>query len=137
MFNKFKKGKNMYITTLDRTFDRLFNGLTKDEFFTPNKVYNYTGFESEVLEDGKQKVTINTIGHNPKNISVDVTEEEITIKAQKEEGTSRFVKDIDLTLTVGKDYDGTKTEAKFDNGLLTLLIDKKVNKKSKTLKISY
>lgn len=137
MFNKFKKGKNMYITTLDRTFDRLFNGLTRDEFFTPNKVYNYTGFESEVLEDGKQKVTINTIGHNPKNISVDVTEEEITIKSKKEEGTSRFVKDIDLTLTVGKDYDGTKTEAKFDNGLLTLLIDKKVNKKAKTLKISY
>lgn len=137
MFNKFKKGKNMYITTLDRTFDRLFNGLTRDEFFTPNKVYNYTGFESEVLEDGKQKVTINTIGHNPKNISVDVTEEEITIKSEKEEGTSRFVKDINLTLTVGKDYDGTKTEAKFDNGLLTLLIDKKVNKKAKTLKISY
>lgn len=137
MFNKFKKGKTMYITTLDRTFDRLFNGLTRDEFFTPNKVYNYTGFESEVLEDGKQKVTINTIGHNPKNISVDVTEEEITIKSEKEEGTSRFVKDIDLTLTVGKDYDGTKTEAKFDNGLLTLLIDKKVNKKAKTLKISY
>lgn len=137
MFNKFKKGKTMYITTLDRTFDRLFNGLTRDEFFTPNKVYNYTGFESEVLEDGKQKVTINTIGHNPKNISVDVTEEEITIKSEKEEGTSRFVKDINLTLTVGKDYDGTKTEAKFDNGLLTLLIDKKVNKKAKTLKISY
>ena len=137
MFNKFKKGKTMYITTLDRTFDRLFNGLTRDEFFTSNKVYNYTGFESEVLEDGKQKVTINTIGHNPKNISVDVTEEEITIKSKKEEGTSRFVKDIDLTLTVGKDYDGTKTEAKFDNGLLTLLIDKKINKKAKTLKISY
>ena len=137
MFNKFKKGKTMYITTLDRTLDRLFNGLTRDEFFTSNKVYNYTGFESEVLEDGKQKVTINTIGHNPKNISVDVTEEEITIKSKKEEGTSRFVKDIDLTLTVGKDYDGTKTEAKFDNGLLTLLIDKKVNKKAKTLKISY
>ena len=77
------------------------------------------------------------IFYNPKNISVDVTEEEITIKSKKEEGTSRFVKDIDLTLTVGTDYDGTKTTASFDNGLLTLLIDKKVNKKAKTLKISY
>ena len=137
MFNKLKRGKNMYITTLDRTFDRLFNGLTRDEFFTPNKVYNYTGFEAEVLENGKQKVTINTIGHNPKNILVDVTEEEITIKSKKEEGTSRFVKDIDLTLTVGTDYDGTKSEAKFENGLLILLIDKKNERKSKTLKISY
>ena len=137
MFN-LKKGKTMYITTnFDRAFDRLFNGLTRDDFFTPNKVYNYTGFESEVLEDGKQKVTINTIGHNPKDITVDVTEEEITIKSKKAEGTSRFVKDIDLTLTVGTDYDGTKSEAKFENGLLTLLIDKKNERKSKTLKISY
>ena len=46
-------------------------------------------------------------------------------------------KDIDLVLTVGTDYDGTKTTAKFDNGLLTLLIDKKINKKAKSLKISY
>ena len=94
-------------------------------------------FEATTLEDGKQKVTVNTIGHNPKDITVDVTDETITIKSTKEEDTSRFVKDIDLVLTVGSDYDGTKTTAKFDNGLLTLLIDKKVNKKAKTLKISY
>ena len=94
-------------------------------------------FEAEVLEDGKQKVTINTIGHNPKDITVDVTDEEITIKYTKGEDTSSFVKEIDLILTVGVDYDGTKTTAKFDNGLLTLLIDKKINKKAKSLKISY
>jgi HSP20 family molecular chaperone IbpA len=94
-------------------------------------------FEAEVLEDGKQKVTINTIGHNPKDITVDVTDEEITIKSKKAEDTSSFVKEIDLILTVGVDYDGTKTTAKFDNGLLTLLIDKKINKKAKSLKISY
>lgn len=133
MFN-LKKGKIMIYTINNRLFDELFN----DSFFnTPVKTKHYSSFDVEVLEDDKQKVTINVIGHNPKNITVDVTEEEITIKSKKEEGTSRFVKDIDLTLTVGKDYDGTKTEAKFDNGLLTLLIDKKVNKKAKSLKISY
>ena len=94
-------------------------------------------FEATVLEDGKQKVTVNTIGHNPKDITVDVTDEEIKIKSKKGEDTSRFVKDIDLILTVGTDYDGTKTTAKFDNGLLNLLIDKKINKKAKSLKISY
>ena len=94
-------------------------------------------FEATTLEDGKQQVTINTIGHNPKDITVDVTEEEITIKSKKGEQTSRFVKDIDLVLTVGTDYDGTKTTAKFDNGLLTLLIDTKINKKAKSLKIQY
>ena len=84
-----------------------------------------------------KKVTINTTGHNPKDIKVDVTETEIKIVSKKDEKSSRFVSDIDLTLTVGTDYDGTKTEAKFENGLLTLLIDKKADKKSKSLKISY
>jgi HSP20 family molecular chaperone IbpA len=118
------------------TFDRLFKELANE-----NKTYTYTAtsneFDVEVLEDGKQKVTINTLGHNPKNIQVDVTEDKINITASKEEGSSRFVKNIDLTLTVGTDYDGTKSEAKFENGLLTLLVDKKNERKSRTLKISY
>ena len=135
MFNKLKKGKNMYITTLDRAFDKLFNGLSRDEFFTES--LSTTSFEAEVLDNGKQKVTINTVGHSPKDIQVDVTEESVTIKSTKPADSSRFVKDIDLTLTVGTDYDGTKTEAKFENGLLTLLIDKKNERKSRTLKISY
>ena len=110
---------------------------TTDIYTSKRTKTNYSNFDAEVLEDGKQKVTVNTIGHNPKDITVDVTEEEIKIKSKKGEGTSRFVKDIDLTLTVGADYDGTKTTAKFDNGLLNLLIDKKINKKAKSLKISY
>ena len=94
-------------------------------------------FEATILDDGKQQVIVNTAGHNPKDITVDVTEEEIKIKSKKGEDTSSFVKEIDLVLTVGTDYDGTKTTAKFDKGLLTLQIDKKVNKKAKSLKISY
>ena len=126
----------MYITSFDRLFDSVWN-----EPFIANAVRshrtNYGNFDVEVLENGKQQVTINTIGHNPKNITVDVTEEQITIKAKKGEDTSRFVKEIDLTFTVGTDYDGTKSEAKFENGLLTLLIDKKNERKAKSLKISY
>lgn len=132
-FNKLKKGNNIMYTLT--SFDNLINELTKQPLTTPTRTYGT--FEVDVLEDGKQSVTINTLGHNPKDITVDVTDEEVTIKATKKEGTSRFVKDIDLTLTVGKDYDGTKTEAKFENGLLVLTIDKKVNKKAKSLKISY
>ena len=133
MFNKLKKKKDMYGTLT--TFDRLLNDLTREPFTTPTRAYGT--FEVEVLEDGKQKVTINTAGHNPKDIKVDVTEEEITIKAKKGDGTSRFVKDIDLTLTVGTDYDGTKSDATFANGLLTIIVDKKNERKAKSLKISY
>ena len=133
-FNKLKKRNNIMYTTLT-SFDNLMNELTRQPLTTPTRTYGT--FEVDVLEDGKQSVTINTLGHNPKDITVDVTDEEITIVAKKKEGTSRFVRDIDLTLTVGKDYDGTKTEAKFENGLLVLTIDKKINKKAKSLKISY
>ena len=123
----------MFYTINENFVDNFF----KDIYTTKPTDRLNSQFEAEVLEDGKQKVTINTIGHNPKDITVDVTEEEITIKSKKGEATSSFVKEIDLVLTVGTDYDGTKTTAKFDNGLLTLLIDKKVNKKAKSLKISY
>lgn len=123
----------MFYTINENFVDNFF----KDIYTTKPTKRLHSQFDAEILEDGKQQVTINTIGHNPKDITVDVTEEEITIKSKKGEDSSRFVQDIDLVLTVGTDYDGTKTTAKFDNGLLTLLIDKKINKKAKTLKISY
>ena len=123
----------MFYTINENFVDNFF----KDIYTTKPTKRLHSQFDAEILEDGKQQVTINTIGHNPKDITVDVTEEEIKIKSKKGEGSSRFVKDIDLTLTVGTDYDGTKTTASFDNGLLTLLVDKKVNKKAKSLKISY
>jgi HSP20 family molecular chaperone IbpA len=123
----------MFYTINENFVDNFF----KDIYTTKPTNRLNSQFEATTLEDGKQKVTVNTIGHNPKDITVDVTDEEITIKSKKGEDTSSFVKDIDLVLTVGTDYDGTKTTAKFDNGLLTLLIDKKVNKKAKSLKISY
>lgn len=123
----------MFYTINENFVDNFF----KDIYTTKPTNRLNSQFEATTLEDGKQQVTVNTIGHNPKDITVDVTDEEITIKSTKGESTSRFVKDIDLVLTVGTDYDGTKTTAKFDNGLLTLLIDKKINKKAKSLKISY
>jgi HSP20 family molecular chaperone IbpA len=123
----------MFYTINENFVDNFF----RDIYTTKTTNRLNSSFEAEVLEDGKQQVIVNTAGHNPKDITVDVTEEEIKIKSKKGEDTSRFVKDIDLTLTVGTDYDGTKTTAKFDNGLLTLLIDKKINKKAKTLKIAY
>ena len=122
----------MFYTINENFVDNFF----KDIYTTKPTKRLHSQFDAEVLDDGKQQVTINTIGHNPKDITVDVTEEEITVKSKKGEDTSRFVQDIDLVLTVGTDYDGTKTTAKFDNGLLTLLIDKKVNKKVKSLKIA-
>ncbi len=94
-------------------------------------------YDVKKLEDGKQELTISVLGHNPKDIKLEVTEDNITIKSTKPENSSSLVNDIDLSFTLSKDYDGTKTEAKFSNGLLVLTIDKKNERKSKIVKISY
>ena len=62
----------MYTLT---SFDNLINELTKQPLTTPTRTYGT--FEVDVLEDSKQSVTINTLGHNPKDITVDVTDEEV------------------------------------------------------------
>ena len=123
MFNKLKKEKIMYsINTFQDMVDEIFLNRTP---LSRSYTNSYQNFDVELQEDGKQKVIIPAIGHSPKDITVDVTEETIHIKATKEDVSSRFVKNIDLELSVGTDYDGTKSEAKFENVLLTLLIDKK------------
>ena len=101
---------------------------------------NYASFVADYdvsqLEDGQQQLTLNVLGHDAKNIKLDVTDDKIKIKAKKEEGSSPLVHDIDVTFTVSKDYDGTKTKAKFSNGLLILTIDKKEERKSKSIPIT-
>jgi HSP20 family molecular chaperone IbpA len=99
-----------------------------------NDLVNY---DVQALDDGKVKLTVNVLGHNPKNIKLQVTDDTIEIQSTKEEGSSRLVRDINTTFSISKDYDGTKTEAKFENGLLIITIDKKDERKSKLVKIAY
>lgn len=129
----------MYTANLNHLLDLFEKDLPKwPNWTTTSTSYNHTSeYDVKKLEDGKQQLTLNVLGHNPKNIKLEVTEDQINIKSQKEEGSSPLVENIDLSFTLGKDYDGTKTEAKFSNGLLILTIDKKEERKSKTVKISY
>jgi HSP20 family molecular chaperone IbpA len=76
------------------------------------------------------------LGHNPKNILLEVSEDKITIKSNKPEGESDLIKNIDFSFKLGKDYDGTKSEAKFNNGVLSITIDKKDERKAKKLSIN-
>jgi HSP20 family molecular chaperone IbpA len=98
-----------------------------------NSISNYTTKE---LEDGKIQVDVNVLGHNPKNILLEVTDDKITIKSVKPEGESDLIKDIDFSFRLGKDYDGTKSEASFNNGLLSIIIEKKDERKAKKLSIN-
>ena len=96
-----------------------------------------TDYDLKTLEDGKLELTLSVLGHDPKNIKLEAVEDKISIKSLKEESSSSLVQDIDTSFSLGKDYDGTKSEAKFHNGLLTITVDKRNERKAKTIKISF
>jgi HSP20 family molecular chaperone IbpA len=125
----------MHTTNLNHLIDRLFDTQLPATYSSTKYTSTITDYDVKQLEDGKQQLTLSVLGHDVKNIKLDVTEDKVTIKAKKEEGSSPLVEDIDATFSVGKDYDGTKTEAKFFNGLLILTIDKKEERKSKSIQI--
>jgi HSP20 family molecular chaperone IbpA len=118
----------MYTSNLQSLFD-LF------ETQLPASYPSITDYDVKQLEDGKQQLTLSVLGHDVKNIKLEATEDTVTIKAKKEEGSYPLVEDISATFKVDKDYDGTKSEAKFFNGLLIVTIDKKDEIKSKSIQI--
>jgi|TARA_B100000902_G_C26599770_1_gene569905 HSP20 family protein len=128
MFNL--KMKNM-IYTIDNLFDDVF-----DKGFKPLQINHQQGNYSITTEDGKQKLLINVVGHNPKDVELNVTEDLITVKSETEK-VNAVVGNVNLKFTIGKDYDGTSAEASIENGLLTILLDKKEERKSKKVKIKY
>jgi HSP20 family molecular chaperone IbpA len=107
-----------------------------DNLFTHAKQNVFSDYTTKELEDGKIELSVNVLGHNPKNILLEVTEDKVTIKSNKPEGESDLIKDIDFSFKLGKDYDGTKSEAKFNNGVLSITIDKKDERKAKKLSIN-
>ena len=130
MFN-LKNRKNM-IYTIDNLFDEVF-----ESTFKPLHVkYQQGNYSITTTEDGKQQILINVVGHNPKDVDVDVTEDLITIKAETE-NVNAVVGNVNLRFKVGKDYDGTTTSASIENGLLTILLDKKEERKAKKVKIKF
>ena len=128
MFNL--KMENM-IYTIDNLFDDVF-----DKGFKPLQINHQQGNYSITTEDGKQKLLINVVGHNPKDVELNVTEDYITIKAETN-NVNAVVGNVNLRFKVGKDYDGTSSEASIENGLLTIIMDKKEERKSKKIKIKY
>jgi HSP20 family molecular chaperone IbpA len=108
-----------------------------DNLFSHDSKQNvFTNYATKELEDGKIELSVNVLGHDPKNILLEATDDKITIKSTKPEGESDLIKDIDFSFRLGKDYDGTKSEASFNNGLLSIIIEKKDERKAKKLSIN-
>lgn len=121
-------------TSYKANLDDLF--LDWDNLFSHAKHNVFSDYTTKELEDGKVELTVNVLGHDPKKINLEATEDRITIKSTKPEEASTLIKDIDFSFKLGKDYDGTKSEAKFNNGVLSIIIDKKDERKAKKLSIN-
>ena len=126
-----------------KEFDKLFN-----EFFNmPNYYSNsthraYTPNKMTVdLQDDKLELAFSVVGHDPKNVEVTLTEDKVSIRAKKDKEdksvTGQFVSDIEETITLTKEYDGTTARAEIKNGLLLISIDKKEEQKPKKLSIKF
>lgn len=123
------------LSDLDNLFENFFTNDVSKWKTTSTSYKTLSDYDVKLLEDGKQQLTISVVGHDVKNIKIDATDDKITIKAKKEEGSSDLIQNIDLAFSISKDYDGTKVEAKFSNGLLILTIDKKEERKAKSVQI--
>ena len=117
--------------------DKLVNSLTNQPMRFEQNATSFTNYHTELTEDGKIKLVVNVVGHNPKDVEVEANNGELNIKAHKPEGSSLFVKNINLSFTIGREYDETSAEASIENGLLTLTLDKKEEMKSKKIKIKF
>ena len=120
------------------TIENLFNDLSplgKSNWDNPIE-YNQGNYSIATLEDGRQELIVNVVGHNPKDVDVDVTEGNITIKAETKK-VNAVVSNINLRFKVGKDFDGTTSEASIENGVLTIVMDKKEERKSKKIKVRF
>jgi HSP20 family molecular chaperone IbpA len=124
----------MYNANLENLIDWCETNLPKDSWTTTTerKEVDYVYH----IEDNQIHLSVDVVGHDPKNISLEVTTDKIIVKSAKLDTACSLVQDIDFNFKLGKDYDGTKSEANFDNGLLVITISKKEETKTKKLSIN-
>jgi HSP20 family protein len=126
-----------------KEFDKLFN-----EFFNMPNYYSNLTHRSYApskmtvdLQDDKLELAFSVVGHDPKNVEVTLTEDKVSIRAKKDiedkSVTGQFISDINETITLTKEYDGTTARAEIKNGLLLIGIDKREEQKPKKLSIKF
>jgi HSP20 family molecular chaperone IbpA len=125
----------MYNSNLENLIDWCESNLPKHSFKTTTTEIKEVDYVYHI-EDNQIHLSVDVVGHNPKNISLEATTDQIIIKSAKPDTACSLVQDIDFSFKLNKDYDGTKSEAKFDNGLLVITISKKEESKTKKLSIN-
>jgi HSP20 family protein len=124
----------MYIIDYDKLFENFFE--------TPNarRKGTYTNSKLTVeIKDETAEVALSVLGHDKDDIEIHSYEDRIEIKAKKDKDdksvVGQLISEINESIKVGPDFDGTKAEAIIKNGILHITLPKKDESKPKKLPI--
>jgi HSP20 family molecular chaperone IbpA len=131
----------MYIIDYDKLFNNFFNE-PLPKWNSAGTSTNYSTNKCAVeLKDDKLELAFSVIGHDPKNVEVQLTADKIFIKAKKdskdESVIGQFLTNIEEEIKITEDFDGLSAKAEIKNGLLYISIDKKEEQKPKKINIKF
>jgi HSP20 family molecular chaperone IbpA len=131
MFNQ-NQNKTMYYTSLFRDVNSIFDEI-ETYAVSSNVLYK--------AEKDKLEIAVSVLGHDPKNVEVELTTDKIFVKAEKNKEDkslkNSFVRNINESLKLHSDFDGLTAKAKIDNGILHITVEKKEESKPKKLSIKF
>jgi HSP20 family molecular chaperone IbpA len=126
----------MYLIDYRKLFEDFYEDTTPT--WKTSTSYSPSKFAVEVKDD-TAVMALSVIGHNPKDIEINCFVDKIEVKAKKETDSDspfdQLTANINETITLGKDLDGTKSTAEIKNGILLISVDKKDESKPKKLPI--
>lgn len=127
------------ITTRPYT-QTIFDEIEK-HFFNNSIVADYNSQTIAKVEGDELQIAVPVLGHDPKKVTVDLTEDKIFVKAVKDTESksleSSLVRNIDDSFKLGRDYNGLSAKAKIENGILKIAVQKKEESKPKKLSITF
>jgi HSP20 family protein len=128
----------MYIIDYDKLFENFLETPTSWRTTQTNTTYNNSKLTVEVKEDIAE-LALSVLGHDKDDIEIHSYEDRIEIKAKKDKDDKSVVgqltAEINESIKVGPDFDGTKAEAIIKNGILHITLPKKDESKPKKLPI--
>lgn len=132
MFNQNKK--LMSILLKNDPFSIFLDSINTEVNYLSNRVVSK-------VKDGKLEIAVSVIGHDPKKVNVELTEDRIFIKSEADKEnksvTASFIGDVDEILKLARDYNGLSAKATIENGILLIVVDKKDEAKPKKLTIKF
>jgi HSP20 family protein len=127
----------MFYSEIDRIVDRLSNHPLWEQATSTTYVPNKFAVQ---FKDDTAIMSLNVLGHEPKNVEINCFEDKIEKKKKKnqednENPFNQLISDIEERISIGKNYDGRNSKAEIKNGILLITLEKKEESKPKKLTI--